>query len=640
MSVTETPQDLEEYRAAAEAALPFADPMALRGLLYQLTGDKSLSGVATTLQPGMFAGEMAAVADPAEVEVLQRKMLDVLVAMRAGDFEPVVTTPDQLRTAMELGVGDAIPDEDLEFWREELSLDPNLRGLVWDHEPDPERLAGFHVVVIGAGLAGVNAAIRLKAAGLPFTVLDKNEGVGGTWFANTYPGARVDVPSRAYSHTFAVDYPFTHLFAPQPENEEYINWCVDTFGVRDRICLGVEVVRASWDDAGEKWRIETRGLDGTTDVVEASAIISAVGFMDRPKHPSIEGLERFRGPIFHTASWDHSVDLAGKRVAVIGTGASGCQLVPDLAPIAEQITVFQRTPPWFIGIPGYRFPLPEPMLWLDRNVPHYTNWFRLRTSWALADRNFRPLLYKDPDWPDPVSISPANHAVLEHLSEYIRQQVGDDPELLAKCLPDYPPFAKRFVVDNGWFDALKRDNVTLNSERIVRVTETSVETAEGALEFDVIVLATGFHATDYLWPMEIVGRGGVSIADRWSTDGARAYWGTMVPGFPNFFMLYGPNTNAFANGPVVWGELQTRFALEWIAYLIANHKSAADVTPEAYDAFNVCLDERLTSTVWLDPRQKSYYTNDAGRVVTNGPWSTEEYFQAIRRPVPEDFEII
>jgi 4-hydroxyacetophenone monooxygenase len=639
MPVVESDVALEEFRAQAQAALPFADPLALRGLLYHLTGDESLAGIAITEQPGMYAGVMAAIADPADVELLKAKTLDLLLAHHKGELQPVEAGPQHMRKAMELAVGGTIPDDDIAFWTEELSLDPQSRGLTWESQPDQAKLDAFHVLVIGAGLAGVNAAIRLSQAGVPFTVVDKNAGVGGTWFANTYPGARVDVPSRVYSHTFAVDYPFTHLFAPQAENEQYINWCVDEFGVRDRVRLGVEVLRATWDEDGAQWAVETRASDGQLETLHASAIISAVGFMDRPNRPTIEGLEDFKGPQFHTAEWDHDVDLTGKRVAVIGTGASGCQLVPDLADTAGHITVFQRTPPWFLEVPGYRHPLPEPMLWLDRNVPFYTNWFRLRTAWATADRNFRPVLYRDPDWEDPISISAGNHAVLERLNEYIHRQVGHDPDLLRSCLPDYPPFAKRFVVDNGWFDALKRDDVTLDTDDIVRVTETGVETSAGQYEFDVIVLATGFLANDYLFPMEIVGRDGVSIGERWSVDGARAYQGLMVPGFPNFFMLYGPNTNAFANGPVVWGEIQTRFALEWLKYLISNDRRAADVTQEAYDEFNVRLDERLSDAVWLDPRQKSYYTNDAGRVVTNGPWSTEEYWHAVRTPTLSDFRV-
>jgi 4-hydroxyacetophenone monooxygenase len=629
----------DELSQEAAEALQFADPMALRGLLYLLSGDESLRLIRTEPQPGMFAGEMAAIADPADVAVLQQKTVELLLAHRAGTVESSFSR-ERILAAIELAVGAEVPEADADFWIEELALDPQLRGLTWEREPEPDRLAGLNVVVIGAGLAGVNAAIRLKQAGVPFTVVEKNAGVGGTWFQNTYPGARVDVPSRVYSHTFGVAYPWTHLFAPQKENEQYINWCVDEFDVRSDIRLNIEVTSARWDQVNNVWSIHTRSDDGTEEVLQARAIISAVGFMDRPKVPAIDGLDSFRGPVFHTARWDSDYELEGKRVAVIGTGASACQLVPDLAPLVGSLTVFQRSAPWFLGLPGYRDPLPAQMTWLDRHVPLYTNWFRLRTAWAVADRVFRPLIYTDPDWDDPISISAGNHAVLEHLTAYIREQVGDDQALLEKCLPQYPPFAKRFVVDNGWFEALRRDEIELVTDPIARVTPDGIVTESGTeIACDVIILATGFHSNDYLWPMEITGTDGVTIAERWATDGARAYNGVMVPGFPNFFMLYGPNTNAFANGPVVWGELQTRYALEWLQIMATRDIDVVDVKQTAYDEFNARMDERLSSAVWLDPRQKSYYTNEFGRVATNAPWSTEEYWHFTRRPNLQHFDL-
>lgn len=629
-----------EYQEAEEA-LRFADPLALRGLLYQLTGDESLRAIELAPMPGMFAGEMAGLANPADLALLHEKTLEMLRAHDAGELAPLPATRERLREAIALAVGEPISDADADFWIEELAVGEMPRGLSWDGEsPDPDRLRDFHVVVIGAGLAGVNAAIQLKRAGIPFTVLEKNTGVGGTWFQNTYPGARVDVPSRVYSHTFAVDYPFTHLFAPQEENERYLNWCADEFAVRQNIVLETEVRSATWDEASSTWRIEATVADGSTQILQANAIISAVGFMDRPKIPEISGLADFAGQVFHTAQWNHDFELPGSRVAVIGTGASSCQLVPEIAETAGCVTVFQRHAPWVLAIPNNKAPLSPEMLWLDRNLPYYPNWFRLRAAWSVADHNFRPLLYRDPNWSHPISISPGNHAVLEHLTGYIQDQVGDDAELLAKTMPDYPPFAKRFVVDNGWFDALKRDSVELVTEGIERVSAEGVVTTSGRLHpTDAIVLATGFHATDYLWPMDIVGRAGESIEKRWSKDGARAYKGITVPGFPNFFMLYGPNTNAFANGPVVWGELQTRYALEWIKLMLTRDVRSVDVTQAAYDDFNSRLDERLGDSVWLDDRQRSYYVNDFGRVATNGPWSTEEYWHLIRHPDTDAYEL-
>jgi len=621
---------------SVERALAFADPMVLRGLLYLLTGDDRLRDMTIGAAPGLFAGEMAALTDEADIALLHELALAVVNGSGGG---PAAPPEERIDTAIELTVGARIDGRDRGFWREELALEPWARGVSIDARNERTR-EDFHVVVIGAGLAGINAAAQLGHAGIAYTVLDKNEGVGGTWQQNTYPGARVDVPSRVYSHTWAVDYPFSHLCAPQAENEAYINWCADEHDVRSNLRLGVEVTELAWDDGAQRWSVKARTADGRSETLSADVVISAVGFMDRPRVPQIEGLEDFDGPVFHTARWDHSVELAGRRVAVIGTGASGCQLVPGLAEVAGHVTVFQRSAPWFLEIPGYRHPLPPEMLWLDRNIPLYTNFFRLRTAWATADHNFRPVLYRDPEWHGELSISEGNQAALDAMSAYIAEQVGDDAELLAKVTPTYPPFAKRFVVDNGWFEALKRDDVELVTSGIERVEPDAIVTVGGEHHpCDVIVLATGFRANDYLWPMTVVGRDGLTLEERWSLDGARAYNGVTVPGFPNLFMLYGPNTNAFANGPVVWGELQTRYALEWIKLMVERGIAAADVKEAAYDEFNERLDERLRTAVWLDPRQRSYYTNDKGRVATNAPWSTEEYWHFIRRPDLDDYEI-
>src|SRR5882757_1118044 len=303
--------------ATATQALNFADPLALRGLLYQLTGDEELTTIQLGVMPGMFVGEMAAVTDPAEIARLHEKTLAMLAEHRAGELRPPPQTREHLRAAISLAVGEEIADQDADFWIEELGLDSTARDLNWDTTPNTERLKDFHVVVVGAGLAGVNAAVRLKRAGVPFTVVEKNSGAGGTWFANTYPGARVDVPSRVYSHTFAVDYPFEHMFAPQPENEKYLNWCADEFAVRQNIVLETEVRSATWDEASSTWRIEATVADGSTQILRANAIISAVGFMDRPKIPEISGLADFAGQVFHTAQWNHDFELPGSRVAVI-----------------------------------------------------------------------------------------------------------------------------------------------------------------------------------------------------------------------------------------------------------------------------------------------------------------------------------
>jgi 4-hydroxyacetophenone monooxygenase len=624
----------------ATRALASADPMALRGLLYQLTADQELASLPMSSMPGMFGGDMPAIVDPAAVATLHEKTLALLAARRAGTLNSSPQTQEHLREAISLGLGEDVPDEEVDYLIEELALDPHARGLKWDAAPNSQELSEFHVVVIGAGLAGVNAAVRLKKAGVPFTVIEKNSGAGGTWFQNTYPGANVDVPSRIYSHTFGVDYPFEEMFASQRSNRDYIDWCVDKFDVRPHISFDTEVTSARWDDEAKRWDIRATAADGTTSSVTANVIIAAVGFLDRPSIPTIPGMNSFDGPVFHTSHWDHAQNLTGKRIAVVGTGASACQVAPHLAEVAASLTIFQRTPPWMLPLPGYGEALTADQLWLNEHVPYYNNWTRLRIGRAVADRVFRPVIYVDPDWNDPSSISAANKAMREQLTGYIQMQVGDDPELFAKTLPDYPPLAKRFVVDSGWYAALKRDNVELVAEAVDRIEPNGLASASGNFyEADVIVLGTGFRSTEYLWPMEITGRDGVTINERWSKDGARAYNGVTIPGFPNFFMLYGPNTNSFASGPVVWGELETRYALEWIKLMFERGIRAAEVTEEAYDEFNARLDDRLSTSVWMNSDQRSYYVNEFDRVATNGPWSTEEFWHFVRRPDTDDYRI-
>jgi 4-hydroxyacetophenone monooxygenase len=638
-SQSRTANDPYDTEMAAQA-LASADPMALRGLLYQLTGDQALKSLPISSAPGLFGGDMPAVVDPAAVAALHDKTLAVIAAHRAGTLTPRPLTREHLLEAIALGLGEEVAEEDADFWIEELALDPDARGLQWDSLPDPQQLKEFHVLVIGAGLAGVNAAVRLKRAGIPFTVVEKNAGAGGTWYQNTYPGANVDVPSRAYSHTFAVDYPFEEMFASQQSNRDYIDWCVDEFGVRPHIVFGTEVTEADWDESTKRWLVGATSADGTSHEYAANVIIAAVGFLDRPSVPAIPGIDSFAGPKFHTAQWDHDQDLAGKRVALVGTGASACQVAPHLAEIASHLTVFQRTPPWILPMPGYGDKISPDVAWVNENVPYYNNWTRLRLGLALADRVFRPLIYCDPEWDDPSTISAANQFMREQLTGYIQMQVGDDPELLAKCLPEYPPLAKRFVVDSGWFNALKRDNVELVAEAVDSIAANGVKAASGSFhEADAIVFATGFRSSEYLWPMKITGRNGLTINERWSSDGARAYNGVTVPGFPNFFILYGPNTNAFANGPVVWSEIETRYALEWIKLMFERGVRSADVKEDAYDEFNARLDDRLSTSVWMTSSQRSYYVNDAGRVTTNGPWSTEEYWRFVRRPDVDDYRL-
>jgi 4-hydroxyacetophenone monooxygenase len=619
-------------------ALEQADPLVLRTVLYQFTGDESLVDIRTVVM-GKGQVEVAVIEDAADELALRERAFALLAGIRDGKIQvPPPPGGEQLHRLVELAVCARVPAENLGFLVEELALDPMPRQFDWSSGPPLEKRQGFRVAIIGAGFGGLNAAIQLKDAGIPYTIYEKNPGIGGTWHQNTYPGFRVDVASRVYSYTFEADYDWEHTFAPRDEILRYIEYCADKYGVREGIRFETEVTAADWDDGAGLWTIHLRRKDGSEETATANAIISAVGLLDRPRLPDIEGLDSFQGKMFHTARWDHGYDFRGKRVGVIGTGASGMQLVPDVAPHVEQLVIFQRSAGWVVPVPGYRDPVTPEVRWLYQHFPYYVNWFRLRMIYNAGDETLYDAYDIDPEWHDPGSVNRKNHAFRERLVAYLESKVGDDPDLAAKCLPNYPPMAKRIILDNGWFDALKRPNVELNTDRIERITPKGVRTVAGKeYEFDLIVLASGFRPNDFLWPMEIRGREGVTLNELWSKDGARAYLGMMMPGFPNLWCIYGPNTNQKTGGPVMWGEMQIRYALGCIKEILDHGWRSLDVKREVYDEHQRKLDEVLAHSIWMTPEQRSYYRNDFGRVATNTPWRTLDYWKWTRRPDPADF---
>ncbi|TQM11937.1 flavin-containing monooxygenase [Pseudonocardia kunmingensis] len=638
--MTDRPELLRASDETIDDALRHADPMALRGLLFQLTGDESLAALpVATVSAGV--AEARALADPAGAAVVRERAAAWLRSYRDGGAGEVPVGPaDRLPHSLELTAGESIDAAEREVWLEELALDPWARSLRWRAQPPPERLGRFRVLVVGAGLGGLNAAVQLKRAGIPFAVVEKNSGVGGTWYENRYPGARVDSPSRTYTHLYGVDYRHPNPFCRQPENEKYFNWVADTFGIRDAISFDTEVRSMVWEEATATWAVTTRSPDGER-VEHANVIISAVGFLSRPNTAELPGAETFAGPAFHTARWPRELDLSGKRVAVIGSGCTSYQMVPELADLTGHVTVFQRTPQWVFDRPGYREPFPEQVLWLERNLPYYSNFLRLRTSWLTGPHVQSRAFTIDPEWDDPLTRSALNARIRDGRLEHLRRKLGEHPELMAKMVPPHPPMSARPVaVDDRYsiLDALLRDDVDLVTEPIRRVTPHGIETADGREHpADVLVHATGFKANDFLWPMEVRGRGGTRVEELWAHDGARAWAGTMLPGFPNFFMLYGPNTNPFSLGVVTFSELMTRFALERIEELLLTGRRAVEVTDAAYRRYNRELDAREALRTWSDPRATNYYRNAHGRSASNCPFEGTEIWQRLRHPDAADF---
>jgi 4-hydroxyacetophenone monooxygenase len=633
--MTSEPFIREELLAASDAvieeAIEYADPMVLRGLIYQLTGDSQIAATKIEMTTGIgFAGGLAPV--PEDDALIRRKAAEFLTSYRDDGAGKIDAGPmDRLVTSMPLTMGKEIEPEAFDLWLEELALNPWARGLEWSREPS-QGLAEFSVTIIGSGMGGLNAAIQLKRAGISFSVIEKNDGVGGTWYENRYPGARVDTPSRQYTHLFGVDYSYPYSFCPWTENQKYFNWVADTFDVRGDITFKTEVRSLVWDEAASMWDITVDGPDGVR-TLRSNAVITAVGFLNRPGDPDIPGVSRFEGPSWHTARWPSDFDLAGKRLAVIGTGCTGYQMVPELALEAEHVTVFQRTPQWLFPSPGYRSPVPTQVTWLDRNLPYHTNFMRLRIAGGFA-AGFGPIAEIDPHFHDEHAVSEVNKSAREGCIAFLEEKLGDK-DLVEMMTPAHPVLAARpVIVDSEYsiLDAIQRDNVTLVTDGIRGVTETGVETENGeAYDVDAIIYATGFKATEYLFPMSITGRGGKTVEELWSQTGAQGYVGAMIPGCPNLWTLYGPNSNGGLLVPA-FQEMETHYALKCIERLILDGKSSIDVKDEPYQQYNEMIDERNQRMAWSDPRAQNYYWTKFGRSATQNPLTPLEMWSLLREP--------
>lgn len=535
---------------------------------------------------------------------------------------------------------DGYPSEKyLPLLLDELSEDPGAPQ--WRKEDvAPDR--PFSVVVIGAGMSGLVAAHRLKQAGVPFVVLEKNEDVGGTWLENTYPGCRVDVSNHMYSYSFAQRTDWPNYFSPQGVLLDYFRDFADTAGLRDSVRFGTEVVSAQYSEDSALWTVTVRGPGGAAETIEASAVITAVGQLNRPSFPAIEGRDSFAGPSFHSAEWRHDIDLTGKRVAVIGTGASAFQFVPIIAEQAAELVIFQRTPPWLGPSPQYHDAVADGLHWLFNNVPGYSRWYRF---WLFISsvEGMLARVEVDPDWSGgELSVSATNDQLRAELTKHLERQFGDRPDLLAAAIPNYPPGAKRMLADNGvWAAALKRPNVQLITERIERIDAEGVATTDGRrFDVDVLIYATGFSASNFLAPMTIVGRDGVELHEQWNGD-ARAYLGVSIPGFPNLFCMYGPNTNIVVNGSIIFfSECEATYILECIHSLLASGKSALDVKQDVHDAYNEMIDEANRNRAWGASGVSAWYKNSYGRVSQNWPFTLMEYWERSRTPDLAAYELL
>jgi cation diffusion facilitator CzcD-associated flavoprotein CzcO len=475
------------------------------------------------------------------------------------------------------------------------------------------------VLIIGSGFGGIGLAIRLKRAGIDtFTILEKAATLGGTWRENTYPGAACDVPSMLYCLSTDPKTDWTRKWSGQSEIRAYMEDVARRNDLLRHVRFGVEVASARFDDDAATWTVRTTSGEELT----ADVLVTAVGQLHRPSIPAIPGLESFCGAIFHSAQWNHDVDLVGKRVAVIGNAASAVQLIPEIAKHAGHVTVFQRSANWMIKRGDRPFRPWE--IWALTHVPGL---FRLYRTflWGSAELLFYPVMRARPM---------VTRLYMRWATRHIEETITD-PELRAKLVPDYPIGAKRILIHDDYYPALNRANVGLVTEAIARVSEDGVVTADGVTHpTDVIVLATGFRTNPFLAPMQIHGRRGRSLDRDWA-HGAQAYFGLTMPGYPNLFMLYGPNTNLGHNSIIFMLECQISYVMDALRWLIRDDLKLIDVKPAVVEAFNERLQRDLATSSW-NAVEKSWY-KDAGRITNNWPYSTFEYWRRTRALVHADY---
>lgn len=625
--------------ARLRRALDDADIGPLLMVLVQLTGAEALLDEFAPYLTGPW--DYAHHVPEERQRAVRARLVEVLEAHAAeGRSLRRVPPAPLLRRMMSVCVGETVPAEYVPMMLEEMALeDRDPRGISWRAAPPRQALEGFKVAVVGAGMSGLCAAIRLREAGIPFEIFEKNDTVGGTWYENRYPGCGVDTPNHFYSYSFAPNHGWPDFYSRRDALQAYFERCADSYGIRPSIRFRTEVVSAAWDEAAALWRLTVRGPDGAERQAHANAVLCAVGQLNRPKLPSIPGLDTFRGPAFHTGRWEHEHDLRGRNVAMIGTGASGMQVAPTIAPQVGRLTIFQRSPHWVVRNPNYHRSVGEGTKWVLRHLPYYAKWYRFTLFWGFAD-GIHEALQIDPAWPHPArSVNAINERHRRSILKWLTREIGDDPALLAKVVPDYPPYGKRILIDNHWYRTLKRDNVALVTAPIARMTPDAIVTGDGtAHRADVLVLATGFHAARMLWPMEITGRGGRRLRALWGEDDPKAYLGIAVPGFPNFFVLYGPNTNLGHGGSAIFhAECQVRYALRCLRELIETGRASMECRQEVHDAYNERVDRAHEGMVWSHPGMGNWYRNRRGRVFANSPWRLVDYWRMTAELDPADF---
>ena len=624
----------EVNRTLLKDGIANANIPALLMVLYQMTGE------ATWLQEPFAPGRSPGLDDndsgqlPDEVQTQIRTAAEEAIEAWLAGRPLAIERPSNLRLAEMLSVAmtEHVPEE---------YGDIVAAGMGYDLEPTAEAAiaADKTAIVIGGGVSGICAGIELGKLGIDYTLFEKNEDFGGTWFENRYPGCGVDTPSLTYTFSCRPN-DWSMYFPLRDEIEGYLLDTAREFGLYDKARFRTHVEEARWNTATDQWDVTITTPDGKRETHSADYLFSAVGILNIPKYPQIDGLDEFAGEVYHTSRWPAEADLSGKRVAVIGNGASGMQVAPAIADEVSRMTIFARSKQWAAPFPQFRKKVPEGVRYLMQVVPLYRAWLEQRLSWTFNDR-VHGTLFRDPEWEHPErAVNEINDAHRRVFTRYVEEQLQDRPELIERVLPEYPPFAKRMLLDNGWFRTIKKPHVDLIPEHLAKVDGNTLFTSSGeTVEADVIILATGFQTTNVLGSYDIVGREGQLLRDHWGEDNASAYLGTLVPGFPNFFILLGPNVGSGHGGSMIRNiENQMHFAGQVVQCAEAQEASTVEVKETAYTDYSRRIDDAHDRLVWTHPGTENWYRNSQGRVVAITPWRNDAFWRMTRSPDEADLQ--
>lgn len=621
-------------------AIDESDLNVLRIALYQATGDEDLARVrlkATSAYAG--AGKQI------EVEAADRDLVKAkaLAYLRANPVAAAEVRPDDehLRRLLGLFIGEELRDKDWDYRRQVVHFDEGVRVASWS-TPGPAIPEGYQVIIVGAGYSGIGMAIQLEKVGIPYTVYERHSRVGGVWNINTYPDVRVDTANFIYQYSFEHNYPWTEYFPRGAEVRQYLQDMARKYGVLDHIRFNADVTGADFDDSAGTWTVRAT-VEGREEIVRANAVVTASGLFATPKRLDVPGVNTFAGQIVHTAEWTGNENFAGRDVAIIGNGSTGVQMLAAIRRQARSVTVFQRTPQWISPRERYGEAFTPETRWLLDTMPYYWSWY----CYAFATLRLGAQVFQEPDpeWQAAGGlVNEANDGLRKTLTAYIEAKVGSRPDLVEKLTPKHAPMARRMVVDNKWYASLLEDNVELVTDSIEEITPAGIRTADGRVRpLDLIITATGFEVERYLFPADYRGLGGQSIHDFWSDPdggGPRAYLSLTVPGFPNFFIMYGPNSQNRSGALITSIELWSRYIAQALITTIERGDRYLVVRPEVFEQHNKELDSVMQGLIWYDPASKdrNYYVNHWGRQQVNAPWRIEDHYELLKSFEPDDYE--